>query len=575
VTQAAQVSEPTAVTKAPLGEQLIGKGLLAARDLERALAAQREMGGYIGEVLIRLGLVAEPDLFRNLAEHLEVEWIQKEGFPEEPLEIDPLPLAFLFNNQIAPVRSADGVTVFASAEPQAEFVQKALRLGTGKAVQMALASAQDIEQALKVYLADEQGDFEQAAEAYVNDDEFVEHLKDLASETPVIQLVNQLIQRSLDLGASDIHIESVDGGLRIRYRIDGVLQDGATPVDERLSAAVISRIKLLANLNIAERRLPQDGRIMMRVKGHELDLRVSSLPTVHGECVVMRVLDRQSVRLDIEDMGFSPDILKHYLSLLNRPHGVLLLTGPTGSGKTTTLYASLSNLDSDSLKIITVEDPVEYQLEGINQIPVQSQIDLTFARALRSILRQDPDIIMIGEMRDTETAQISVQAALTGHLVLSTLHTNTAAGAITRLEDMGVERFLITAAVNGVLAQRLLRKLCTACKRPAQLDAEQLARLGMTGEASEEAEVYEAVGCEQCKGTGYSGRSAIHELFVLDDEIQRAILDGSDANQLREVARAKGMATLYEDGMRKVLAGQTSLDEVLRVTQDQAELDLD
>ena len=559
----------------PLGEQLIGKGLLAARDLERALAAQREMGGYIGEVLIRLGLVAEPDLFRNLAEHLDVEWIQKEGFPEEPLEIDPLPLAFLFNNQIAPVRSSDDETVFASAAPQAEFVQKALRLGTGKTVQMALASAQDIEQALKVYLADEQGDFERAAEAYVNDDEFVEHLKDLASETPVVQLVNQLIQRSLDLGASDIHIESVDGGLRIRYRIDGVLQDGATPVDERLSAAVISRIKLLANLNIAERRLPQDGRIMMRVKGHELDLRVSSLPTVHGECVVMRVLDRQSVRLDIEDMGFSPDILKHYLSLLNRPHGVLLLTGPTGSGKTTTLYASLSNLDSDSLKIITVEDPVEYQLEGINQIPVQSQIDLTFARALRSILRQDPDIIMIGEMRDTETAQISVQAALTGHLVLSTLHTNTAAGAITRLEDMGVERFLITAAVNGVLAQRLLRKLCSACKRPAQLDAEQLARLGMTDDAPKEAEVFEAVGCDQCKGTGYSGRSAIHELFVLDDEIQRAILDGSDANQLREVARAKGMATLYEDGMRKVLAGQTSIDEVLRVTQDQAELDLD
>ena len=559
----------------PLGERLIAKGLLASRDLDRALAAQREMGGYIGEVLIRLGLVAEPDLFGTLAEHLNVEWVQKDGFPEEPLDIEPLPLAFLFNNQIAPVRAEEGEVVFASAEPQAEFVQKALKLGTGKTIKMALAAAQDIEQALKVYVAEEQGDFEQAAEAYVNDDEFVEHLKDLASETPVIQLVNQLIQRSLDLGASDIHIESVDGGLRIRYRIDGVLQDGATPVDERLSAAVISRIKLLANLNIAERRLPQDGRIMMRVKGHELDLRVSSLPTVHGECVVMRVLDRQSVRLDIEDMGFSPDILKHYLALLNRPHGVLLLTGPTGSGKTTTLYASLSNLDSDSLKIITVEDPVEYQLEGINQIPVQSQIDLTFARALRSILRQDPDIIMIGEMRDTETAQISVQAALTGHLVLSTLHTNTAAGAITRLEDMGVERFLITAAVNGVLAQRLLRKLCGACKRPAQLDAEQLARLGMMGEAPENAEIYEAVGCEQCKGTGYSGRSAIHELFVLDDEIQRSILDGADANQLREVARAKGMATLYEDGMRKVLAGQTSIDEVLRVTQDQAELDLD
>jgi len=571
VTQAAPAASSVAI---PFGERLIGKGLLASRDLERALAAQREMGGYIGEVLVRLGLVAETDMFRALAEHLDVEWIQKERFPEEPLDLGSLPVAFLLNNHIAPVSVSESTVIFASAEPQAEFAQKALKLGTGKSVEMALASSQDIEQALKVYLAEGRGDFEQATEGYVNDEEFVEHLKDLASETPVIQLVNQLIQRALDLGASDVHVESIDGGLRIRYRIDGVLQDAAQPVDERLSAAVISRIKLLANLNIAERRLPQDGRIMMRVKGHELDLRVSSLPTVHGECVVMRVLDRQSVRLDIGDMGFGPEILKHYLSLLNRPHGVLLLTGPTGSGKTTTLYASLSNLDSDALKIITVEDPVEYQLEGINQIPVQSQIDLTFARALRSILRQDPDIIMIGEMRDTETAQISVQAALTGHLVLSTLHTNTAAGAITRLEDMGVERFLITAAVNGVLAQRLLRVLCGHCKRPAMLDAQQLKRLGVSTDTKEQPQVFEAAGCEKCKGTGYSGRSAIHELFVLDDEIQRAILDGSDANQLRELARAKGMATLYEDGMRKVREGHTSIDEVLRVTQDQIEPEL-
>ena len=386
-------------------------------------------------------------------------------------------------------------------------------------------------------------------------------------------MVNQLIQRSLDLGASDIHVESIDGGLRIRYRIDGVLQDAPAQVDERLAAAVISRVKLLANLNIAERRLPQDGRIMMRVKGHELDLRVSSLPTVHGECVVMRVLDRQSVRLDIEDMGFSPGILRHYLNLLNRPHGVLLLTGPTGSGKTTTLYASLSNLDSDTLKIITVEDPVEYQLEGINQIPVQSQIDLTFARALRSILRQDPDIIMIGEMRDTETAQIAVQASLTGHLVLSTLHTNTAAGAITRLEDMGVERFLITAAVNGVLAQRLVRVLCRHCKRPSELGPEQLKRLGLSKEEASTAEIFEPVGCDHCKGTGFAGRTAIHEMFLLDSEVQRAILDGLDSNQLRDLARSRGMETLYEDGMRKVRLGVTSIDEVLRVTQDQIELE--
>ena len=275
MTQAVQADQPSAML---FGERLIAEGLLASRDLERALAAQREMGGYIGDVLTRLGLIAEPDLFRMLAEHLQVDWIQKDDFPEAPLDIAPLPTAFLFNNQIAPVKADEHGLVFASAEPQASFVQKALKLGTGKPVTMALAGSQDIEQALKVYLAEEQGDFEQAAEAYVNDEEFVEHLKDLASETPVIQLVNQLIQRSLDLGASDIHIESVDGGLRTRYRVDGVLQDAAQPVDERLSAAVISRVKVLANLNIAERRLPQDGRIMMRVKGHELDLRVSSLP---------------------------------------------------------------------------------------------------------------------------------------------------------------------------------------------------------------------------------------------------------------------------------------------------------
>ena len=559
-----------------MGERLVSAGLLSDRDLERARLAKREMGCMLGQALVRLGLVAESNVLKYLSEELGLPVAEKAVYPEAPVIVEGLREQFLLNNDVVPLSSTGSCITFVALKPQDDFVRKALQLATGKQIELQLGVAGDIEAALKLYVQGNQEDeLDSLGPPDVYDDEFVEHLKDLASETPVIQLVNQLIQRSLDLGASDIHLESVEEGLRVRYRVDGVLRDSATPVEERLSAAVISRIKLLANLNIAERRLPQDGRIMMRIKGHEMDLRVSSLPTVHGECVVMRVLDRQSVRLDIEDMGFSPDILKRYLGLLNRPHGVLLLTGPTGSGKTTTLYASISNLDSDSLKIVTVEDPVEYQLESINQISVQSQIDLTFARALRSILRQDPDIIMIGEMRDTETAQISVQAALTGHLVLSTLHTNTAAGAITRLEDMGVERFLITAAVNGVLAQRLLRKLCPACKRPARLDAEQMTRLGMTGEVPNDAEVYEAVGCDQCKGTGYSGRSAIHELFVLDDNIQRAILDGSDANKLREIARTKGMATLYEDGMRKVLAGQTSIDEVLRVTQDQAELGLD
>ena len=559
-----------------VGERLVAGGLLSERDLDRARVAKREMGCMLGEALVRLGLVAESNLVTALCEELDVAFAAKEGYPEEPVILESLPEQFLLNNAVVPLSDSEDAVVFAAIKPQDPFIKKALHLATGKRIELRLGLAADIEAALERYTQDEEeGDLDAFNGFDSSDDEFVEHLRDLASEAPVIQRVNQLIQSSMDLGASDIHLESIDGGLRIRYRIDGVLQDAAAQVDERLAAAVISRVKLLANLNIAERRLPQDGRIMMRVKGHELDLRVSSLPTVHGECVVMRVLDRQSVRLDIEDMGFSPDILKHYLGLLNRPHGVLLLTGPTGSGKTTTLYASLSNLDSDSLKVITVEDPVEYQLEGINQIPVQSQIDLTFARALRSILRQDPDIIMIGEMRDTETAQIAVQASLTGHLVLSTLHTNTAAGAITRLEDMGVERFLITAAVNGVLAQRLVRVLCQHCKRPTELGPKQLKQLGLTAKEAREASIYEPVGCEHCKQTGFSGRTAIHELFVLSPELQKSILDGADANQLNEQARANGMGTLLEDGMRKVQAGLTSIDEVLRVTQDQIDLESD
>ena len=560
----------------PMGERLVAAGLLSERDLERARLAKREMGCMLGEALVRLGLVAEANVVKYLGEELDIPIAEKACYPDEPVVVEGLREHFLLNNNVVPLASTEGRITLAALKPQDDFVRKALHLATGKQIELQLGVAADIEAALKLYFqSDEEDEVDSLSTFDVNDAEFVEHLKDLASETPVIQLVNQLIQRSMDLGASDIHVESVDGGLRLRYRIDGVLQDAPAQIDERLAAAVISRVKLLANLNIAERRLPQDGRIMMRVKGHELDLRVSSLPTVHGECVVMRVLDRQSVRLDIADMGFSPNVLKHYLGLLSRPHGVLLLTGPTGSGKTTTLYASLSNLDSETLKIITVEDPVEYQLEGINQIPVQSQIDLTFARALRSILRQDPDIIMIGEMRDTETAQIAVQASLTGHLVLSTLHTNTAAGAITRLEDMGVERFLITAAVNGVLAQRLVRVLCKHCKRPSELGPKQLKQLGLTAEEATDATIFEPVGCDHCKQTGFAGRTAIHELFVLDPAIQKSILDGADANQLRDQARDLGMETLFEDGMRKVRSGMTSIDEVLRVTQDQIDLELD
>ena len=556
-----------------VGDRLVGCGLLSERDLERARIAKREMGCMLGEALVRLGLVAESNLVTALCEVLNVSFVAKDGYPEAPVILDGLPEQFLLNNNVVPVSTTEDTLVLAALKPQDPFIKKALHLATGKAVELRLGLASDINAALERYTQDEEGDdLDTFSDFDASDDEFVEHLRDLASEAPVIQRVNQIIQRSLDIEASDIHLENFDDGLRLRYRIDGVLQESSQIGDANLSAAVLSRIKLLANLNIAERRLPQDGRIMMRVKGHELDLRISTLPTVHGEGIVMRVLDRESIRLDLADMGFSEDTFDSYTELLKRPHGILLLTGPTGSGKTTTLYASLSNMDSDSLKVITVEDPVEYQLHGINQIPVHSEIGLTFARALRSILRQDPDIIMIGEMRDTETAQIAVQSALTGHLVLSTLHTNTAAGAITRLEDMGVERFLITAAVNGVLSQRLIRKLCTDCKKPLELSDEIITSMGIElFMAAGNKTIYEPVGCETCKDTGYRGRMAIHELFVLDASAQRVVLDGADAHQLREQARARGMRTLYEDGLRKVALGHSSLDEVLRVTQDQNE----
>ncbi len=442
---------------------------------------------------------------------------------------------------------------------------------------MTLGLESDIHKAIQRYLQRDE-DEEASPDDHFSgqsDDDFIEHLKDLASEAPVIRLVNQIIHRALDMSASDIHIEPFEDGLHLRYRVDGVLQHYPDPPAGNLAAAIASRIKLLSQMNIAERRLPQDGRIMTRVKGHELDLRVSTIPTVHGESIVMRVLDRESIKLNLSVMGFSEDTLARYQELLSRPHGVLLVTGPTGSGKTTTLYASLASLDSEALKIITVEDPVEYQLQGVNQIQVQSQIKLDFSRALRAILRQDPDIIMIGEMRDTETAKIGVQSALTGHLVLSTLHTNTAASAITRLEDMGVERYLITSSVNGVLAQRLVRTLCEHCREPVELENAYINQTGLRRYVQTETFVaYQARGCAACMHTGYSGRTGIHELFVLDDEMHRVIMDGADATVLHAAARQQGMTTLYEDGLRKVMQGVTSMEEVLRVTRDQSETDV-
>jgi general secretion pathway protein E len=566
-----QPTEPTVAeaSRPRLGELLVSQGKLSARDLDRALSAQTEMGDLLGRVLVRLGLVADTDVVRTLAQQLQLPWVQSADFPALMPEVPGLLPDFIRTHGVFPLRLDDTGLTVAMATPQDAFVLKALRLATGQTIHPCVALEADIEKALTLP-TDIVEDTTDELGLDGDGGDFIEHLKDLASEAPVIRLVNAIIGRVIDMRASDIHLEPFDDGLHVRYRVDGVIAT-AEVVPPKHSAAVNSRVKLMAHLDIAERRLPQDGRIKTRVKGRELDLRVSTVPTVHGESVVMRVLDRSAVRFSLEDMGFAPDTLAHFNSLLARPHGIVLVTGPTGSGKTTTLYAALSKIDADAHKIITVEEPVEYQLEGINQIQVHGQIGLSFARALRAILRQDPDIIMIGEMRDNETAQIAVQSALTGHLVLSTLHTNTAAGAVVRLTDMGVERYLITSSVNGVLSQRLVRRLCAHCKTPytpdnAVLQSSGLGRFWVPGQP-----VYRAVGCEHCRGSGYSGRTGVHELLVLDDALRRSILDGADAGSLHAQAQAAGMLSLYDDGLRKVAAGQTSLDEVLRVTEDQSD----
>ncbi len=548
-----------------LGDLLVSLGKLSARDLERAVSAQSEAGGLLPAILVSLGLVSELDVAQAQAQLLGMPYVTADDFPSLAPELDGLQPDFLRTHHVFPLRLDETGLTVAMATPDDAFVIKALGLATGLAIHPCVALASDIDRAMSAGDETPAGDGPTGFDTDSGD--FVEHLKDLASEAPVIRMVNQIIGRVIDMRASDIHLEPFEDGLHVRYRVDGVIAT-ADVIAPSLSPAVNSRVKLMAHLDIAERRLPQDGRIKTRVKGRELDLRVSTVPTVHGESLVMRVLDRSSVRYSMESIGFALDNLVHFNQLLARPHGILLITGPTGSGKTTTLYTALSKLDADAHKIITVEEPVEYQLAGINQIQVHQQIGLSFANALRSILRQDPDIIMIGEMRDGETAQIAVQSALTGHLVLSTLHTNTAAGAIVRLQDMGIEPYLITSSVNGVLSQRLVRRLCPHCKQPYTPDSALVASSGLQRMGIAAPTLYRSLGCEQCRQTGYAGRCGIHELLVIDDGMRRAILDGLDAAALHTKATGAGMHTLYEDGLLKVAAGITSLEELLRVTED-------
>jgi general secretion pathway protein E len=554
---------------------LLGKGQLKDVDLTRARRLQQETGGSLLQLLSRLGLVSERDHAEACAETLSLPLLSGKDLPPQPPELlpeaQPLSVRFLKQFNLCPLREDRGHLLLWMADPYDDYAIEAVRLATGVPVQPAVGIRSEIGDLVERW----HGQGRSAMGAIVEtadgdgggDLDDVEHLRDLASEAPVIRLVNLVIQRAVELRASDIHIEPFENRLKVRYRIDGVLEEGESP-PSNLTAAVISRVKIMAKLNIAERRLPQDGRIMLRVQGKELDLRVSTVPTAHGESVVMRLLDRETVVFDFERLGFTGDFLPQFQKVLEQPHGILLVTGPTGSGKTTTLYTALSKLNTPDVKIITVEDPVEYQIEGINQIQAKPQIGLDFANALRSIVRQDPDIIMIGEMRDLETARIAIQSALTGHLVLSTLHTNNAAGGITRMLDMGVEDYLLTSTVNGILAQRLVRRLEPTHAEKYPASPEEIEKFGLRRfQPGGEIFLYRPHGSELAP-TGYLGRTTIMEFLVMNDDLRRAVMRHAGMGELEQLARQSGMRTMYEDGIAKALRGVTTIEEVLRVTED-------
>jgi general secretion pathway protein E len=549
---------------------LLEKGRLKDPDLVRARRLQEETGGSLLTLLARLGLVSERDHAETSAAVLGLPLVSAKDAPELPPEGVALTAKFMKQFHIVPIAEGAAHVDVLLADAQDVYALDAVRLATGREVRPHLALRSEIDDLIERWHGQGRsamGAIVETAEGESGDLDDVEHLRDLASEAPVIRLVNLVIQRAVELRASDIHIEPFENRLKVRYRIDGVLEEGESP-PSNLTAAVISRVKIMAKLNIAERRLPQDGRIMLRVQGKELDLRVSTVPTAHGESVVMRLLDRETVVFDFHRLGFTDNFLPQFQKVLEQPHGILLVTGPTGSGKTTTLYTALSKLNTADVKIITVEDPVEYQIEGINQIQAKPQIGLDFAAALRSIVRQDPDIIMIGEMRDLETARIAIQSALTGHLVLSTLHTNNAAGGITRMLDMGVEDYLMTSTINGILAQRLVRRLEPTHAEQYLASPEEIERFALRKYQPEgDIHLYRPRG-SAIAPTGYLGRTTIMEFLVMNDELRRAVMRHAGMGEIEQLARDNGMRTMYEDGIIKALSGMTTIEEVLRVTED-------
>ena len=552
--------------------RLVAAGKVDTAAIDRAIRLRTDRRHHLERVLTGLGLVQESDVADAIAAELRLPRARLEDFPAS-IVLDRASPKFLRQARVLPLADDEASVVLAMADPLDTAAVRSFELLSGKGVEIWVAAPSDIDLAHERLYGGARSDIgEMVGDEAETEDETraddVGRLRDMASEAPVIRLVNLLIARAVESRASDIHIEPFQDRLIVRYRIDGLMRDAASP-PQALRQAIVSRVKIMAKLNIAERRLPQDGRIRIAVRGKDYDLRVATVPTLHGEAVTLRILDRSSLTEDFASLGFRADTLERYLSLLDRPQGIVLVTGPTGSGKTTTLYTSLTRLNTTEKKIFTVEDPVEYQLDRVNQVPIRPQIGLTFAEILRTLLRHNPDIMMIGEMRDLETAQIAIQAALTGHLVLSTLHTNSAASSITRLLDMQVEDYLVTATVTGIVAQRLVRVLCDICKSsrpilPEIAERTGLARLGGQGDLRHS----EPVGCPACGGTGYHGQTAVIEVLTLSDAIRRLVLRHAEAREIQDVATEEGMRSMFDDGLLKVLDGVTSLDEVLRVTRD-------
>jgi general secretion pathway protein E len=564
--------------KKPIGQVFLDRGLIDEEELRTALNLQAESREKLGKLLVDLGYVSERDCLSIVSEHLNIPALSVSDYPTVPVLDNVLTFRFMKQCKFVPVALENNVLTLAMTDPLDSATLDSVRQATGYQLKPLLGAESEIMDMLEKFYGSAastlgriiEGIDEGNIESLSEEIEDIEQLKDLASEAPVIRLVNLLISKAIESRASDIHIEPFEKDLKVRYRIDGILHDVESP-PKKLKAALISRVKIMSKLNIAERRLPQDGRIKLKVLGKDIDLRVSTLPTLYGESVVMRILDKSNTSLyDIRRLGFPEDSLKEFESLIRRPHGIFLVTGPTGSGKTTTLYSALSAINLPDKKIVTIEDPIEYQIDGVNQIHVNTQIGLTFASGLRHIVRQDPDVIMVGEIRDLETAEIAIRAALTGHLVFSTLHTNDAPSAITRLIDMGAQDYLIASSLLGVLAQRLVRVICPACKTEVFPVPEMLDEIGFRrGDRRNGPDrFYAGQGCEKCSNTGFVGRVGIYEMMIVNDDIRKLTVGKADSNQIRKKALENGMRPLRDDGWLKVRQGTSSIAEVLRVTQE-------